>query len=390
MENILEIAIQSVQRSEIAFSKFITANDTGASGAHQSGFYVHKGAWRLFFDTPGEKGSNKDKHISIRWQNTFETKSRAIYYGQKSRNEYRLTRFGRNFPFFEDDNIGDLLILTKLSSDQYEGYILQSDEDIDDFFAAFNISSSDTNGIIPKQFEITAENKLTTCFESFILSLKTDFPNTIDLSNNARVCYNASYGITENHVLKNPDNELLQWIKAEFQLFKAIEENRYEHLIQSKFSSVEDLIITANSILNRRKSRAGKSLENHLSEIFNIHKLSYSSQMVTEGNKKPDFLFPAQAYHDNTIDRKKLIMLASKTTCKDRWRQILTEANKIEAKHLFTLQQGISENQLKEMYKEKVTLVVPDKYINFFPNSFKEKIMTLRSFIKVVERTQNA
>lgn len=42
-------------------------------------------------------------------------------------------------------------------------------------------------------------------------------------------------------------------------------------------------------------------------------------------------------------------MLAVKTTCKDRWRQILNEADKIHQVHLFTLQEGVSLAQYREM-----------------------------------------
>ena len=34
-----------------------------------------------------------------------------------------------------------------------------------------------------------------------------------------------------------------------------------------------------------------------------------------------------------------------KSTCKDRWRQVLSEADRIPNKHLFTLEAAISENQ---------------------------------------------
>lgn len=65
----------------------------------------------------------------------------------------------------------------------------------------------------------------------------------------------------------------------------------------------------------------------------------FATQAVTEGNKKPDFLFPsAGAYHDTEFPVENLRMLAVKTTCKDRWRQILNEADKIHQVHLFTLQ----------------------------------------------------
>ena len=52
-------------------------------------------------------------------------------------------------------------------------------------------------------------------------------------------------------------------------------------------------------------------------------------------------------------------MLAAKTTCKDRWRQILNEAARIDVKHLLTVQEGVSSPQFREMKEEGVRLVVP-------------------------------
>ena len=57
-------------------------------------------------------------------------------------------------------------------------------------------------------------------------------------------------------------------------------------------------------------------------------------------------------------------MLVVKTTCKDRWRQILNEADRIPVKHLFTLQEGVSVNQFQEMCESNVRLVVPKPLIN--------------------------
>lgn len=387
--SILEKAVRAVQESEISYSKYITANDAGSTGAHQAGFHISKSAWRLFFDKAGEKGSNKDKFITINWQDDFETNSRFIYYGTKTRNEYRLTRFGRGFPFLHDENIGDLLVICKKSEDHYEAFVLQSDEDIDDFFAQLNISSSDTNGIIPKQFEKDGETELHQCFLNFLKSLKIDFPTTIALATNARNCYNSAYSISELDVRSNPDLRILNWLDAEFQLFKTIENNRYSDRIKTPFKTVEELVDIANTILNRRKSRAGKSLEHHLGEIFKIFKLAFESQSITEDNKKPDFLFPGiDAYLNQKFDSNKIVVLASKTTCKDRWRQILNEADRVKTKHLFTLQQGVSKNQLVEMYKYGVCLVVPKPYLKSFPEDFRHKILTLDGFVKEVQLKQ--
>ena len=383
MESILEKAIWSAENCKVAFCKFITPNDTGQTGGHQAGFHLHKNSWPLFFEKEGEKGSNRDLFVKIKWQDDFETDSRFIYYGVGTRNEYRLTRFGRGFPFLTDDNVGDLLVLSKIEDKFYEGFILQSESDIEEFLAALNISINDANGIIPKDNKPElGDQKLISCFEKFIATTDVDFPPTIKLAENARNCYNIAFGLTKTKIKSNPDLHLLNWIDAEFKLFKLFENNRYSNIIENKFESVEALIKTANSILNRRKSRAGKSLEHHLAELFNISDLVFDEQAITEGNKKPDFLFPnTNSYFDPKFQDDKLVVLAAKTTCKDRWRQILNEADRIKTKHLFTLQQGISSNQLTEMWKYDVQLVVPKSNIKTFPPDFRDKIMTLDNFI---------
>ncbi len=388
--SILEKAIQSAQQSEIAFSKFIKPNDTGSTGGHQAGFHLHKSSWPLFFETEGQKGSNKDHFATIKWQDDFETTSRFIYYGKGTRNEYRLTRFGRGFPYLTDDNVGDLLVITKKSNDYFEAFVLSSDEDIENFFTALNISSTETNGIIPKQLEQTAEDQLIECFSQYINALAVDFPPTLEIATNARNCYINSYGVTTNQIKANPDKQILKWLETEYDLFKTLENDRYAELIKNPFPSVEELVISANTILNRRKSRAGKSLEHHLEKIFRISELIFQTQVTTENNKKPDFLFPhIEAYHNPNFNENKLIMLASKTTCKDRWRQILNEADRIKTKHLFTLQQGISKNQLAEMKQYNVQLVVPKAYLSSFPSEHRADIMILEQFVNRVNVTQN-
>jgi len=144
MENIVQIAIEKVNKSKLAFCKFISANDAGKTGGHQAGFYMPKNSTSIMFDKLGTKGDNKDRFITIKWQDDFETKSRFIYYGKGTRNEYRLTRFGRHFPYLTDDNVGDLFILIWVDKEYYEAFVLRSDEEIEDFLAAFNLSPTET------------------------------------------------------------------------------------------------------------------------------------------------------------------------------------------------------------------------------------------------------
>lgn len=386
MDSILQNAIESAQKAEVAFSKFISANDAGLTKSHQAGFYVPKSFCPFVFEKEIIKNSDYEKFVDVKWQNDFVSQSRFKYYGSK--NECHLTR---DVPFRNDDNVGNLLVICKIGTDYYEAFVLENDDDIEGFMAALNITIGETNGIIEKGVKISSEDIMGQCFKTFISSLKApDFPSTIELSNNSRFCFNQAYNVDIQHIKDKPDEYLLKWLDAEFQLFKLIENNTYADLIKTPFTSVEELIEIANKILNRRKSRAGKSLENHLAEIFTRFSLQFQSQIKTEDDKKPDFIFPSQdAYNNIKYDESKLFLLASKTTCKDRWRQVLNEGDRIKTKHLFTLQQGVSSKQLNEMTKSGVQLVVPSDYVSHFPPNYQEKLLTLDTFVKIIQKSQS-
>jgi hypothetical protein len=389
MNDIVSKAVLSARESEVAFSKFITANDTGATGGHQSGFHIHKNSYALFFDEPGQKGANRDLFIKIKWQDDFYTDSRFIYYGTGTRNEYRLTRFGKNFPFLREDNIGDLLVIVRKSADNYEAFILNSDEDIENFFSEMGISATGTNALLPVGRSVGTEVSMESLFMQYIQSLAKDFPSSFELAEKARDFYRLISPSVNKNYEENPDKLIIDYIKTEFELFKAIENIRYKDRLLTPFSRTEELIEFSNTILNRRKSRAGKSLEHHLAALFTSHFLRFDSQVVTEENKRPDFIFPgAKEYHNILFESEKLVFLGAKTTCKDRWRQIINEADRINIKHLFTLQQGISSNQLREMKRERVKLVVPQSYISSFPPEFRSEIFSLHSFIGMVRTLQ--
>ena len=388
MSEISNAAIQSVRQSRAAWCRFITGNDTGTTGSHQAGFYIPKCASALLFDEPGRKGENKEKTVQIKWQDDFTTESCMKYYGQRTRNEYRITRFGRNFPFLQDENVGDLLIIAKFTEEDYAGYVLSSDEDIDEFFAYFNLAPDETNQLIDIDGSVKPDEKIAQLLQSFVAQFN-NFPETRQMAQGARDCYNNAYGIAENALRNKPDEVLLNWVDTEYRLFKCMEEKVYADVISKPFGSIEAFVQTANEVLNRRKSRAGKSLEHHLADIFTHNELVFEEQAITEDNKKPDFLFPnGECYHNMQFPADDLIVLGAKTTCKDRWRQVLSEADRVDVKYLFTLQQGISKNQLKEMHDSRLTLVVPHKYIASFPQEYQSEISDLTRFVSLVRQKQ--
>ncbi len=77
-------------------------------------------------------------------------------------------------------------------------------------------------------------------------------------------------------------------------------------------------------------------------------------------------------------------MVGVKTTCKDRWRQILNEARRIPVKHLFTIQQGISRNQLDEMHKASVALIVPKALHKQYPKGSAMTMLSVEQFVSKV------
>lgn len=387
MNDILSLAIQSVTQSKGAFCRFLSANDTHATGAHQYGFLLPIAAYPIIFNQDKVKGENKDKIVRIRWQNDLETDSRLTYYG-KVKNELRITRFGNDFPFFAEEHVGDLLIVAKQTDDDYEGYVLSTEDDIDTFMLHFNLSADRPNQIIDVSNKQCENKTLQTAIDEAIKDLN-DFPQTSEMGKMAQELFNKLHRINNERVCESPDKILLNWYDTELSMFRSLEKKVYHPIYTQPFADCQSLIEFSNKILNRRKSRAGKSLEHHLSAIFTAEKLIFEEQVITENNKKPDFLFPnGICYHNFEFPAEDLTILGAKTTCKDRWRQVINEADRVDERYLFTLQQGISKNQLKEMADENVKLVVPESHVDSYPEEYRESLNTLNGFIEIVKEKQ--
>lgn len=388
-EQITLQAIEATLRGKATFCKFLTANDSGETGGHQSGILISKTARAMLFEKEETEQSHiQKKHAHIKWQGDFYTDSCFTWY--ESKNELRITRFGRGFPFLTPDFTGALFVLIKDTDEDYEGFFLNTEDDIQQYLDAFGMSPAETNRPVEVN-HINPEIKEKSEIENFIDSIKEDFPSSDKMSYAVRMIVHA-VKFNDSMAITNPDHLLLDWTEEEFRLFRAFEHARYGDKIAAGFESVEDFIALANQVLNRRKSRAGKSLEHHLAAIFDANKLGYTPQGVTEGNKKPDFVFPSiEDYHNLSFSVNKLCTLAAKTTCKDRWRQVLNEADRLrdQNKYLCTLQQGISSAQMDEMQAEKVVLVVPKPYISTYPKEKQHRIWTIRKFVQYVKEKED-
>lgn len=187
--------------------------------------------------------------------------------------------------------------------------------------------------------------------------------------------------------IDSPSDEVLTaWMLQEEQMFLTLEKHILQERISQGFASVEDFIQTSLSAQNRRKSRAGAALENHVECILNARRIPHAWGANTEGKSKPDFLFPgSKEYHDPAFPATSLHMLGVKSTCKDRWRQVLAEADKIKIKHLLTLEPGISQDQTDEMKIKNLQLVIPAGLHDSYSHSQRNWLLTLDDFLAIVQ-----
>ncbi len=235
------------------------------------------------------------------------------------------------------------------------------------------------------ELEEPEADRLDTLIEPFGLV----FPTTRVLSELART------SLPGTLPLDAPDEALVAWMEREEQLFRRLERRVVDSRLRSGFmagegSDVDGFLSFSLSVQNRRKSRAGQALENHLEALFQAHNVRFARGAETENRNKPDFLFPGPVeYRNPAFPADRLTMLGAKSSLKDRWRQVLSEAVRIEQKHLLTLEPGVSTNQTDEMQAKRLQLVVPAGVQKSYTDQQQGWLMDVESFVSLIRERQN-
>lgn len=214
------------------------------------------------------------------------------------------------------------------------------------------------------------------------------FPKTAEFSAFARET------LPDIDCIAAPDVALLAWMEREEILFRTLE----RHIIGDRLAQgferedIDSFMQFSLSVQNRRKSRVGQALEHHTQELLVSLGIRFKRAAITENRAKPDFLFPGEAeYHNPAFTALDLTMLGVKSTCKDRWRQVLSEADRIKGKHLLTLETAISPNQTAEMQNKNLQLVLPRGLHSTYNPAQRDWLLDVGSFVSIVrERQQRA
>lgn len=390
----------AILNASLIYAKRLSANDTGLTEANQVGIYFPKQV--IFSAIPSLNtvlsGKNTDFFLTAHIESHEESrKVRAIWYNNRvrlqtgTRDETRITQWGgKTSPLQNPESTGAIAVFAffgEVGKDATECRVWVCRN------AAETIALENRIGDVEPGEPVTllggglpfveeTESKCWLSEEEIPPEWMANYPHGRDIAALA-----ASKRILRQ---KSPDARLISRRNCEFEIYRSIEHAHLWPQVKKGFSSLEEFLKLASSASQRRRSRGGHSLEYHAERLFSEEGLKrdrdFSHNPKTEGEKQPDFIFPSSAaYNDPAFPKSRLRMLAAKTTLRDRWRQILNEADRIEVKHLLTLQEGLSLNQFTELEESKVKLVVPKALHEKFPPAVQPKLMTLSEFISDVK-----
>jgi hypothetical protein len=382
------------------YAKRLSGNDTLATHSHQAGPYIPKDfLFRMFPSVQKPAEENPDHRFELYVDSHSDHRTvRAVWYNNKmrggTRNECRLTGFGGGqSALLDPESTGALAVFAFVLDDEGAATECHTwvcrDEVEEDVF-------EDRLGPVePKEFRIWEPGSLPPgdLFDEATSPTRAScWLQAKEIPPAWLVKFPKGEEVIRKAIELRPlkeisiDVRLTRRRDCEYEVFRSIEEAFFLPRIQQGFNAIQPFLGLAQSILQSRKSRSGNSLEFHVREILLEEGLKAGEQFthkpLIEVNKRPDFLFPSQAaYDDKSFPDAKLRMLAAKTTCKDRWRQIINEADRIKLKHLITLQEGVSEAQFREMQEAGVQLIVPKDVQDSYPKEVKPHLLTFESFL---------
>lgn len=186
---------------------------------------------------------------------------------------------------------------------------------------------------------------------------------------------------------QDPDGALYEWVTETNDLYFTYERHVLQpilddHLANREHIDVDTFFGLATRFKNARFSRAGSTFEHHIAALLGYVGLLFDQPRRMPDGSKPDFILPSiQAYGDLDVDDDVLTFLAAKTTTKERWRQVVTEATRLPTKHLLTMDRELNAPVLDAMEANRVAVVIPDPIRAAYPPVLAGRVRTVAEFV---------
>ena len=239
--------------------KRLKGNDTQQTGSHQGGPYVPRAILYSVFpalDDPGTSITSAcfDAHIV---SHDYRAHVNARRY--TSKNEARITRWGgRKCPLLDPDMTGAVaaFVFGGPADEKWCKVWLCETEDEEDFLEERFGNVEPGRGVAFPPLDLDLSRSGCGLIESEIpLEWHHSFPSQNDILERA-------LAMRPHYDRYKPDRRLLSRRDCEYELFQSVEIATWLPRVKAGFASLSDFLEVAQTILQRRRSRSGKSLEN--------------------------------------------------------------------------------------------------------------------------------
>ncbi len=400
--------------------KKLSRNDCGwaddSKNGHQNGPYIPREIRDAGFFPPLEN-INKDKthiyeaHFNTLWPATGEVKkSKLTHYSNKGA-ELHFTRVPKSeFAGLTPaslmiggvlresiDDIHHWFMIVDSASEEVE--LLEAMFDLGAGFHyglfdpadALKIQKDETDQLID---ELSAALR-TGSLAAFIASV-SKMPAPEILAAEAQGAYLQQHHLKDlsPYEIPNPGDAIMQISRdIEYSLYKRAE-RRYRaaeviriissgglDIVSSVVRGFPDLDATFLSASQHRKSRAGRSFEQHIARLLRDGRIAFEEQAVT-GGRRPDFVLPSLVVLK--AEKRKFeeaMVLSAKTTLRERWKQVAMEKFNC-ALFLATVDDRVSADAIDDMSSQDIHLVVPESLKKSKETCYKDKtnVITFREF----------
>lgn len=373
------------------------------------------------------KPHNRSTNIEVYWPATGKIyDSRFIWYSDKGAAENHWT----TNPRIEFSQLAPasfvLLFKPKHDGSRYKALTVDSTDEalcsyLDEIFGtgalgfSFAVSQSDTLDLAPA---LTALQQLVKqlieelangprAFEAFVRSLPKRSAEDIALE-----AFNEWQQATGNtglnpYLLESPGDTLNELTRVrEFAIYKREEASYYgPRLAEALYGNgrnrnvsdavaflVENFEVIYQICLSAgqtRKTRAGGSFETHVARMLRDGDVPHFPQLLFNG-RKPDFVLPSKKlYMDANARKKQTLVLALKTTLRERWTQVLSESTDCPI-YLATLDEGVPTATLDKLSSASITLVVPERFktSEFAEYQGHSGVVTFKKFFEDMKTTK--
>ena len=152
-------------------------------------------------------------------------------------------------------------------------------------------------------------------------------------------------------------------------------------IVSSVVRGFSDLDATFLSASQHRKSRAGRSFEQHIARLLRDGRIAFEEQAVT-GGRRPDFVLPSLVVlKSKKRTFEEAMVLSAKTTLRERWKQVTMEKFNC-ALFLATVDDRVSSSAIDDMSTQGIHLVVPESLKKSKETCYngKTNVITFREF----------